>query len=82
MQRRVIEIKGKRIKYHRWVVEQFLGRKLTSDEVVHHKDENIFNNDISNLELMSVSEHLSFHKAGKPRKKDTPHPNFADGNLK
>lgn len=42
---------------HRLVMEKFLGRKLTFDEVVHHKDGNGLNNDLSNLELMSRKEH-------------------------
>ena len=34
-------------------MENHLGRLLNSDEVVHHKDHNKFNNDISNLEVMT-----------------------------
>jgi hypothetical protein len=44
---------------HRFVVEQWLGRYLEPGEVVHHKDENPSNNDISNLVLYaSQSEHM------------------------
>ena len=39
------------IREHRLVMENHIGRYLTKDEVVHHKDENPSNNDISNLEL-------------------------------
>lgn len=46
---------------HVYVMEQFLGRKLTSDEIVHHKDGNKQNNKISNLELLSISEHNLRH---------------------
>lgn len=46
---------------HRYVMEQFLGRKLLPDEHVHHKDENKQNNDLGNLRLMSSSEHMSYH---------------------
>ena len=46
---------------HRYVMEQYLGRKLSRNEVVHHKDRNRMNNDISNLEVMSVSEHTRLH---------------------
>jgi hypothetical protein len=70
---KVKEVKGKRIKYHRWVVEQFIGRKLTSDEVVHHKDGNIFNNDISNLEILTLQNHTSLHITGTNRKGHKPH---------
>ena len=46
---------------HRLVYEKHLGRKLGDDEHVHHIDGNKSNNDIKNLQLMSKSEHQSFH---------------------
>ncbi len=42
---------------HRYIMEIYLGRKLVKNEVVHHIDDNKLNNNISNLELMSSSEH-------------------------
>lgn len=45
----------------RYVVEQYLGRYLTSEESVHHKDGNKFNDAISNLEVLSKSEHAKIH---------------------
>lgn len=36
-------------------------RYLTKDEEVHHKDENPLNDELSNLELMTSSEHASMH---------------------
>jgi len=51
---------------HIIVMEKHLGRYLRKGEVVHHKDENTLNNDISNLELLpSQSIHLSIHCLGK-----------------
>lgn len=51
---------------HRVVMEEFLGRYLSKSEVVHHKDGNKHNNDITNLEIMSVSDHASLHnKTGR-----------------
>ena len=51
-------------KYHRYLMEKLLGRKLRKEEVVHHIDGNKLNNDIDNLELFeSKSEHLRFHWA-------------------
>lgn len=47
--------------YHRVLVESFIGRKLRKDEVVHHKDGNKLNNDISNLVIMTPSEHALYH---------------------
>lgn len=46
---------------HRKVMEDVLGRKLLPDEVVHHKDGNKQNNDPNNLQVMSPSEHSSYH---------------------
>ena len=46
---------------HRVVMENHLGRLLTKNEIVHHKDGNKFNNDISNLELMTNEEHSRMH---------------------
>jgi hypothetical protein len=47
---------------HRFVMEQKLGRKLSSLEIVHHKDENIKNNHPDNLEIMTRAEHARHHK--------------------
>lgn len=49
---------------HRVVMEQELGRALTSDEIVHHIDGNTRNNDPSNLEITTRSEHAKMHGAG------------------
>lgn len=38
-----------------------MGRKLSFNEVVHHVDEDIYNNDLSNLELVHRSKHLLLH---------------------
>lgn len=57
---------GKQVMEHRWLMEQHLGRSLTSDEVVHHRDGNVQNNSLDNLEVMSRSLH-SYHHATKVR---------------
>lgn len=46
---------------HRVVMEQSLGRILSTDEVVHHIDHNKSNYDLSNLELTSQSAHSKSH---------------------
>ena len=44
---------------HRWVEEKKLGRKLGSEEVVHHKDGNTLNNSPDNLKLCkNQSQHM------------------------
>jgi len=48
---------------HRAVKEKELGRYLTPDEQVDHKDKNKRNNDPSNLELVIQGEHQKDHVA-------------------
>ena len=43
-------------------MEKHLGRELTSDEIVHHKDGNKLNNNISNLVVTTRSKHLEEHR--------------------
>ena len=53
----------------RWIMSKHLGRALTKDEIVHHKDGDVTNYDLDNLELMTRSAHTSFHmKRRKPSK--------------
>jgi len=46
---------------HRLIMENFLGRKLEFNEVVHHIDGNGKNNSLSNLKIMSRKEHSKLH---------------------
>lgn len=54
---------GKRIRKqeHRYIMEQYLGRKLNKDEVVHHINGKKYDNRIENLQVMSRSEHIKVH---------------------
>lgn len=54
-------IEGKRVLDHRMVVEKHLGRKLTSEEIVHHINKNRSDNRIENLAVMTQSEHMRLH---------------------
>jgi hypothetical protein len=47
---------------HRYVMEQHLGRALTSEEVVHHLDGNKDNNHITNLIVLSKIDHGKLHR--------------------
>ena len=49
-------------KLHRLIMEDHLGRKLTSDEIVHHIDGNKLNNNINNLKVMTRGEHSRLHR--------------------
>ena len=48
---------------HKLIWEKYYG-KVPEGYVVHHIDHNKLNNDIMNLELMSLPEHISHHKKG------------------
>jgi IS30 family transposase len=57
-----ISVNGKKMAYQRYVVELRDGRKLRSDEIVHHIDGDPLNNDPTNLAVLSKSEHMRLHR--------------------
>jgi len=56
-----IKMDGKWVLQHRYIIEQALGRALNIEEVVHHKNHNKQDNDLSNLRVMSTKEHSASH---------------------
>lgn len=62
-------INGRSIDEHRYIMEQFLGRKLKRNESVHHINGNKLDNRIENLTIMENSEHARFHKTKLPTTK-------------
>ena len=60
--RKFIVYKGEDNKYHskayaRYLMEQHLGRKLTNEEEVHHKDHNKMSDVIENSEVKTKTAH-------------------------
>jgi len=53
---------GGYVAVHRLVGEKNIGRRLYQNEIAHHKDENKTNNDPSNIEVMTSSEHSKHHQ--------------------
>lgn len=58
---------GKRIYAHRAIAMATLGMVLGGDMIVHHKDGNKFNNDPSNLVVMTNAEHSKYHSMNQYR---------------
>ena len=59
-----ITINGKQRAIHRHIMEQHLGRRLSPNELVHHKDGDRHNNILSNLQIMTRGGHMKAHCIG------------------
>lgn len=46
---------------HRKVAEEVLGYKLGTDDVVHHVDLDVMNNDVTNLMVLARADHIRLH---------------------
>jgi len=67
---RRLNIDGKRILEHRYVMEKHLGRKLLSTEHVHHINGDKLDNKIDNLCILDIKEHMSLHAKDRPKGSD------------
>lgn len=66
----VISIGNKKEYVHRLVMEQYLGRKLTKNEHIHHINGIKTDNRLENLELITPSEHSKKHSIKRGLGKD------------
>lgn len=62
---KAIKVNGRKVDEHRYIMEQHLGRKLSTNEVVHHKNGDPRDNRVENLELMLLPDHTRHHHKGR-----------------
>jgi hypothetical protein len=55
--------KGGYVREHVRIMELHINRQIMPTEIVHHKDHDITNNALENLELLTKSEHSRYHRA-------------------
>jgi len=60
---------GKKVRAHRWIMEQHLGRKLEQGEHVHHINGDPLDNRLENLVVMKSIDHMRLHKQIYPDEK-------------
>jgi len=56
-----LRINGKKKRISHLIWKKHTGYSVQKGEVIHHIDENPFNNSIENLQLMTISEHTKLH---------------------
>jgi transposase-like protein len=62
-----IQHNGERRALHRVIVEEREGRRLASDEIVHHVDGDPLNNQPENLVILTRAEHIQLHLKRRKR---------------
>jgi len=64
-----IEGKQVRRKKHRWIMEQYLGRALDRNEIIHHINGDRLDNRTENLKLTTNGKHTTYHNLLRQYKK-------------
>src|SRR3990172_3762336 len=67
---RLLRRNGKRVRAHRWLMEQHLGRKLLPTEQIHHLNGNPLDNRLENLQILDCKTHMCLHKQRYPDMKN------------
>lgn len=60
------KVNGRNIDEHRLVMEQYLGRRLRTDEYVHHINDDRYDNRIENLKIVDPVTHGRLHHLKYP----------------
>lgn len=61
LQYKTIQVGRLRMKLHRYIMQQHIGRQLLPTEIVHHINFDHLDNRIANLQIMSRKEHNHIH---------------------
>lgn len=68
---KAIKVNGVKHDEHRYVMEQYLGRKLGPNEVVHHINGDKRDNRVENLEIRPRDAHSREHMTGRKLSPET-----------